>query len=161
MVLLFVHRIICYTNSPTQTFVCYLSSITFKFSDCWEYCYGKEDKVVDRLTYIVNEVGFDGIDIDYEYFYEDNQNGSGFTKGTQAQTFLRDITVGLRNKLPIGSELTHAPMERKFLVSIISLRIMYICRRYEFYPNLYFSLFFSILLILQRIWNQAEATLTC
>ena len=125
MVLLFVHRIICYTNSPTQTFVCYLSSITFKFSDCWEYCYGKEEKVVDRLADIVNEVGFDGIDIDYEYFYEDNQNGSGFTKGTQAQTFLRDITVGLRNKLPIGSELTHAPMERKFscLDNIIAHRV--------------------------------------
>ena len=109
----------------THTNVCLLFIITFKFSDCWEYCYGKEEKVVNRLADIVNEVGFDGIDIDYEYFYEDNQNGSGFTKGTQAQTFLRDITVGLRNKLPIGSELTHAPMERKFscLDNIIAHRV--------------------------------------
>ena len=80
-------------------------------NDCWDYCYGREDQVVNRLTSIVNEMDLDGVDIDYEYYYEDNQNGSGFTKGAQAQKFLKDITVGLRNKLPTNSELTHAPME--------------------------------------------------
>jgi chitinase len=80
-------------------------------NDCWDYCFGRETQVVNRLTTIVNEMGLDGVDIDYEYFYEDNQNGSGFTKGAQAQTFLRDVTVGLRNSMPAGSELTHAPME--------------------------------------------------
>jgi len=80
-------------------------------NDCWDYCFGREDQVVNRLTAIVNEMDFDGIDIDYEYFYEDNQNGSGFTKGAQAQKFLFDVTVGLRNTMPAGSELTHAPME--------------------------------------------------
>jgi hypothetical protein len=53
----------------------------------------------------------DGVDIDYEYFYEDDQNGSGFTKGAQAITFLSDVTVGLRNNLPVGSIVTHAPMD--------------------------------------------------
>jgi len=80
-------------------------------NDCWEYCYGREQEVVDRLTDIVAELHADGIDIDYEYFYEDNQNGSGFNKGAQAQKFLRDVTVGLHTSLPAGSEITHAPMD--------------------------------------------------
>jgi len=80
-------------------------------NDCWDYCFGRETQVVNRLTDIVNNMGLDGIDIDYEYFYEDNQNGSGFTKGAQAQTFLKDVTLGLRSSMPAGAELTHAPME--------------------------------------------------
>ena len=63
----------------------------------------------------------DGVDIDYEYFYEDNQNGSDFTKGSEAQKFLKDVTLGLRNKMPEGSELTHAPMERKLVTNILSI----------------------------------------
>jgi len=58
----------------------------------------------------VNDMGLDGVDIDYEYFYEDNQNDSGFALGTEAQLFLRDVTVGLREALP-DSEITHAPMD--------------------------------------------------
>jgi len=46
-------------------------------------------------------MGLDGVDIDYEYFYEKQE----------AQDFLRDVTLGLRNKLPKDSELTHAPMD--------------------------------------------------
>jgi len=80
-------------------------------NDCWDYCFGRETQVVNRLTDIVNDMGLDGIDIDYEYFYEDNQNGSGFTKGAQAQMFLKDVTLGLRSSMPVGAELTHAPME--------------------------------------------------
>jgi chitinase len=80
-------------------------------NDCWEYCYGREAQVVNRLTQIVGEMGLDGVDIDYEYFHEDNQNGSGFTKGVEAQKFLREVTLGLRNSLDAlrpGMELTHA-----------------------------------------------------
>jgi len=80
-------------------------------NDCWDYCFGRETKVVNRLTAIVNEQNLDGVDIDYEYFYEDKQNGSNFNKGKEAQKFLKDVTVGLRSKLPAGSEITHAPME--------------------------------------------------
>jgi len=80
-------------------------------NDCWDYCFGREAQVVDRLTTIVNEMNLDGVDIDYEYFYEDKQNGSNFNKGKEAQKFLKEVTVGLRNKLPAGSEITHAPME--------------------------------------------------
>lgn len=78
---------------------------------CWEQCFGREEKVVDRLVEINAELGTDGIDIDYEYYYEDRQKGSSFSKGAEAQKFLRDVTLGLRAKLPAGSEITHAPME--------------------------------------------------
>ena len=80
-------------------------------NDCWEYCFGRESQVVDRLVDIVNELNLDGVDIDYEYFYEDNQNGSGFSKGSQAVNFLTQVTSGLRTKLPVGSIVTHAPMD--------------------------------------------------
>ena len=77
---------------------------------------GRETQVVTQLTEIVNGMGLDGVDIDYEYFYEDNQNGSGFKEGAEAQKLLADITVGLRNSLPEGSEITHAPSGTGYLV---------------------------------------------
>lgn len=80
-------------------------------NDCWDYCFGREDQVVQRLTEIVEDMDLDGVDIDYEYFYEDNQYGSGFNKGAEAQKFLEDVTVGLRSSMKAGAELTHAPME--------------------------------------------------
>jgi hypothetical protein len=80
-------------------------------NDCWEYCFGREEQVVDRLVQISSELGVDGIDIDYEYYYEDNQNGSGFAKGQQAIDFLSHVTTGLRSKLPEGAIVTHAPMD--------------------------------------------------
>jgi len=69
-------------------------------NDCWEYCYGKETKVVDRLVQIVNNMGLDGVDIDFEYYVTE-----------KAVNFLNQVTIGLRNKLPAGSEITHAPMD--------------------------------------------------
>jgi len=78
---------------------------------CWEDCFGKETYVVDQLTDLVQEMNLDGVDIDYEYFYENNQNGMGFSRGAEAQTFLKEVTLGLRSKLPPSSELTHAPMD--------------------------------------------------
>jgi len=80
-------------------------------NDCWEYCFGRETEVVNRLTTIINNMGLDGVDIDYEYFYEDGQGGFNWNKGTQAQTFLRDVTLGLRNSLASDAIVTHAPME--------------------------------------------------
>jgi chitinase len=32
-------------------------------NDCWEYCFGREIKVVNRLTQIVRDMGLDGVDI--------------------------------------------------------------------------------------------------
>jgi hypothetical protein len=67
---------------------------------CWEDCYGKETQVVNRLVEIVNELGLDGVDLDFEYYVT-----------PQAVTFLNDLNIGLRAGLPSGSELTHAPMD--------------------------------------------------
>ena len=80
-------------------------------NDCWEDCYGREEQVTDRLVEIVEELDIDGVDIDYEYFYEDNQVGSRFTKGSEAQNFLEQVTIGLREKLPEGSTVAHVPMD--------------------------------------------------
>ena len=119
-------------------------------NDCWEYCFGRETQVINQLTTIVNDMGLDGVDLDYEYFYE-NDERFGFTKGEEAQTFLvrrittrlharnssfppqqtvrtlkltnffvgfllciaqKQVTLGLRDNLPAGSIVTHAPMVR-------------------------------------------------
>ena len=53
----------------------------------------------------------DGVDLDYEYFYGDDQNNLGFSKGLEAQQFLSLVTAGLRQKLPTNSILAHAPMD--------------------------------------------------
>ena len=80
-------------------------------NSCWEDCYGREAQVVDRLVEIADELDLDGVDIDYEYFYQDNQAGRGFTKGAEAIAFLEGVTVGLREKLPPGSSVAHVPMD--------------------------------------------------
>jgi len=80
-------------------------------NDCWDYCFGREEQVVTRLTSIINTLGLDGIDIDYEYFYEDGQKGSTFDKGAEAQKFLTDVTLGMKNSLDPGSIVAHAPMD--------------------------------------------------
>ena len=69
-------------------------------NDCWEYCYGREDQVTNRLVRIVNNMGLDGVDIDFEYDVTPT-----------AVKFLNEVTSGLRNRLPEGSEITHAPMD--------------------------------------------------
>jgi len=69
-------------------------------NDCWEYCYGKEEKVVIRLVQIVNNLGLDGVDIDFEYDIT-----------PKVVTFFNQVTIGLKNQLTEGSEITHAPLE--------------------------------------------------
>lgn len=78
-------------------------------NDCWKYCFGREDYVVDRLTELVTTMNLDGIDIDYEYFFEDNME-RGFTQGAAAINFLETVSVGLRERMP-DKILTHAPMD--------------------------------------------------
>jgi chitinase len=67
--------------------------------DCWEYCFGKVDYVVDQLETIVNSNDFDGVDIDYEYHHTE-----------KSSTFLEDLTTKLKARL--GNKIvSHAPME--------------------------------------------------
>ena len=82
-------------------------------NDCWEYCFGREASVVSQLDTIVRAQNFDGVDIDYEYFYNDGDafNLPGST-GAKARYFLDTITRDLKTTLPAGQNLiTHAPME--------------------------------------------------
>jgi len=69
-------------------------------NDCWESCYGRESQVTSQLVQIVHDMGLDGVDLDFEYHVT-----------PQAVTFLNQVTTGLRNNLPSGSEITHAPMD--------------------------------------------------
>ena len=81
-------------------------------NDCWDYCFGREDYVVDRLVELVVQLNMDGVDIDYEYFYQNNPpNRPQWNRGPEAIEFLRKVTIGLYQKLPDGMELTHAPMD--------------------------------------------------
>ena len=93
-------------------------------NDCWEYCFGREDHVVTQLVDIVNDMGLDGIDFDYEYYYEDGQNGSGFSKGREAQYFLESVTYGLHSSLPVGSIVTHSPMDADVVPGTAYYRIL-------------------------------------
>jgi hypothetical protein len=68
--------------------------------DCWEKCYGREDKVTDRLVEIVNELGLDGVYLHFDYHVT-----------PQAVWFLNQVTSGLRSRLPEGSEISHAPID--------------------------------------------------
>merc|ERR1711862_1048490 len=61
--------------------------------------------VINQLNTIVRAQNFDGVDIDYEYFYS----------STEAQNFLKSVTTGLRSTLPQGSIVTHAPMDPDLL----------------------------------------------
>ena len=72
---------------------------------CWEQCFGKEDSVVSQLNTIVRNQGFDGVDIDYEYYYN---------TATQ-QNFLKKVTTSLRASLPAGSIVSHAPIDADLL----------------------------------------------
>jgi len=69
-------------------------------NNCWDYCYGREAQVVDRLVDLVNMMGFDGIDIDFE----DDVTPA-------AVEFLTLVTQGLRDRLPANAELSHVPMD--------------------------------------------------
>jgi chitinase len=82
---------------------------------CWEACFGHATQVVNRLVDIVMEMNLDGVDMDYEYFYDNRQNEEAirgnFNQGPAAIAFLRNVTLGLRQLLPQGSLVNHAPME--------------------------------------------------
>ena len=90
-------------------------------NNCWDYCFGREEKLSTDLVGIVQSQHFDGIDIDYEYCYDvaGLQGGrcsqrTSLYSDTKAQAFLSTLTSKLRIKLDglgSGYELTHAPMD--------------------------------------------------
>ncbi|KAL7533241.1 hypothetical protein ACHAWF_004416, partial [Thalassiosira exigua] len=73
-------------------------------SGCWEHCFDKGPYLSDQIVSIVSAQNLDGVDLDYEYFYNTQEQ----------QKFLKDMTSSLRTKLDAlgaGYELTHAPMD--------------------------------------------------
>ena len=51
----------------------------------WDACVGKEESVVQQLHDIVVAQNFDGVDIDYEYYYDTPER----------QNFLEKVTQGI------------------------------------------------------------------
>jgi len=60
--------------------------------------------VVAQLKTIVNTQGFDGVDIDYEYFHT-----------AKSSAFLKDLTIQLKNELGADKIVSHAPMGRRHI----------------------------------------------
>merc|ERR1719394_159004 len=59
--------------------------------DCWEYCYNKGAPAVARqVATIVEDQGFDGVDIDFEYFVTRDK----------AVPFLTELTTELQALMP-------------------------------------------------------------
>eukprot|EP00565_Helicotheca_tamesis_P009066 CAMPEP_0185725884 /NCGR_PEP_ID=MMETSP1171-20130828/2013_1 /TAXON_ID=374046 /ORGANISM="Helicotheca tamensis, Strain CCMP826" /LENGTH=807 /DNA_ID=CAMNT_0028394107 /DNA_START=1 /DNA_END=2420 /DNA_ORIENTATION=+ len=87
-------------------------------NDCWEYCFGREASVVSQIDTIVRAQNFDGVDIDYEYFYNDNDPWrTQYGSGPAARNFLDTITKDLKTTLPPGQNLiTHAPMDPDVMI---------------------------------------------
>jgi len=104
-------------------------------NNCWDYCFGKEEQIANRLTSIVKNQMLDGVDIDYEYCYDIdgttyrpgyntqlcNQRDKAIYTDAKAQNFLNTLTSKLRVKLDAlqasnGYDrgryiVTHAPMD--------------------------------------------------
>ena len=103
-------------------------------NNCWDYCFGREDRLSNDLVNIVKDQNLDGIDIDYEYCYDvaGKQSGkcaqrSSLYSDEKAQLFLNSMTSLLRTKLDALQasngysrgryEITHAPMDADLVPS--------------------------------------------
>ena len=97
-------------------------------NNCWDHCFEREDAVSNQLVSIVEDQGYDGVDLDYEYCYDTattgrhgrdcNGSGTGLYSDAKAKHFLEEMTVQLRSKLDaltVSSEkkydLVHVPMD--------------------------------------------------
>jgi len=72
-------------------------------NDCWEDCFRVgATAVASQLATIVEDQGFDGVDIDYEYFVTPDV----------AAPFLSKLTTDLQELMPAHKVVSHAPMDR-------------------------------------------------
>jgi chitinase len=68
---------------------------------------GREDSLADAITSFVSRHGFDGIDIDFEVSAAlESPRQPGVLDGRR---FLIDLTAALRQRLPAGALISHAP----------------------------------------------------
>jgi len=103
-------------------------------NNCWDYCFGREDKLSTDLVSMIDDQNLDGVDIDYEYCYDvaGKQAGrcaqrSSLYTDEKAQLFLNSMTSLLRTKLDLLQsnngynrgryEITHAPMDTDLVPS--------------------------------------------
>lgn len=69
-------------------------------NDCWEYCLDKVDHLVSQVKQLVTDHDLDGVDLDYEYLVD----------GKQYQTFLKDLTVKLKQQMP-DKTMSQTPLD--------------------------------------------------
>ncbi len=68
---------------------------------------GREESLADAITTFVSRHGFDGVDIDFEVSAAlESPPRPGVLDGRR---FLIDLTAALRNRLPAGALISHAP----------------------------------------------------
>jgi len=73
-------------------------------SAAYQAMVGKEDEVAANIAAIVNQYGFDGVDLDYE-----DTNAIMDKTPYDGPQFISDLTNALAGKLPSGALITHAP----------------------------------------------------
>ena len=84
-------------------------------NDRWEHCFGRVDTIVAQLNDIVATQGFDGIDMDYQYFLT-----------TTSEAFLTDLTIKLKAALGSDNIVSHAPMDSDLInVDLFSFLIFW------------------------------------
>lgn len=83
---------------------------------CWEFCFGRQEQMVDDIATLVNNTSVAGVVLSYQYMLENNHDNSGFLRGNEAQTFLRGLTMGLREKLDNSMLLAHMPVDSSVVV---------------------------------------------
>ena len=103
-------------------------------NNCWDYCFGREEKLSTDLVNMIDDHNLDGIDIDYEYCYDVAGKQAGrcaqrtdLYSDEKAQLFLNSMTSLLRTKLDALQasngynrgryEITHAPMDADLVPS--------------------------------------------
>lgn len=90
----------------------------------WHYC--SVDSLVSQLVSIVNKYGFDGVDIDYEV---DPPN----------QSFVVNLNNKLRDSLPSGKLLTHAPENNMMVKGGSYWNILKQCKGVDFVAIQYYN----------------------
>jgi chitinase len=123
----------CTLTTPTKSYISAAHSAGAKvlasvggasMDKYWKNC--NVDNLVNQLVSMVNEYGFDGIDIDYEV---DPPN----------ESFVVSLNNKLRDKLPSGKLLTHAPENNMMVKGGSYWNILKQCKGVDFIAVQYYN----------------------